>query len=272
MPVMKTPAARMPDLDTPVDIRREQSALVITINDQATRNAMGEALFNKGREALEEAHDDHSVRSVILTGAGGTFCSGGNLGMLATLRQMPRERTESAFAQFHGFIKAIQAMPVPVIAAVEGDAAGAGFSMALASDFIIASEKARFTMAYVQVGLTPDGGGSWFLAQYLPRPLASRLVMLGEPIRAHDLEHHGLIRQIVPAGETLEAAHTLAMVIALGPRAAIGRGKALLRAASSNTLDAHLDLEAQSFGEALQHPESIEGFQAFMEKRLPRYT
>ncbi|NKD55865.1 MULTISPECIES: oxepin-CoA hydrolase, alternative type [unclassified Haematospirillum] len=269
---MTITSTKIPNLDVPVDIRREHSALVITMHDPATRNAVGEVLFQKGREALEEVRHDTSIRSVILAGAGGTFCSGGNLSMLTTLRQQPQERTQAAFESFHGFIKAIRSAPVPVIAAVEGDAAGAGFSMALACDFIIASETARFTMAYVQVGLTPDGGGSWFLTRSLPHALASRLVILGEPIWARELDRYGLIRQMVPEGEVTEAARTFAMLIALGPRCAMERGKKLLQAAANNVLNTQMDLEAQNFGEALHHPESIEGMRAFMEKRPPRYT
>src|SRR5439155_3239640 len=168
-------------------------------------------------------------------------------------------------------IEAIRDCPKPVIAAVDGAAAGAGFSLALACDMIVAGESAKFVMAYVKVGLTPDGGGSWFLAQALPRQLASEMLFEGKPVLAPRLQQHGLVNRVVPDGTALDAALDWAGELAeLSPNA-VERIKALLRDAPGNSLSQHFDVEKQSFVESLQHRDAQEGISAFLEKRKPRY-
>lgn len=259
------------DLAQPVDIRRLDRTLVITINDPATRNAMGPELFTQGKAALEAIDDDPEIGAVILTGANGTFCSGGNLTMLGALKTQPASVLEATFETFHGFIAALRTVPVPVIGAIEGNAAGAGFSMAMACDLVIAAEDAKFSMAYIKVGLNPDGGASAFLSRGLPHQLVAEILYSGEAIAAERLYQLGAVNRLVPAGATLPAALKVAAQMAQGPRAALARCKQLVEGARQNSLSQQLDLEARLFGDAIRHPESTEGMRAFMEKRLPQF-
>lgn len=263
--------AQPEDLTQPVDIRRQDGILTITINDPATRNAMGTALFTDGKAALEAAASDDSIGAVILTGAGDTFCSGGDLRMLGGLKTQPDSVLEQAFDGFHGFITALRAVPVPVIAAVEGNAAGAGFSMAVACDLLIAAEDAKFSMAYIKVGLNPDGGASAFLSRGLPHQLVAEILFSGEAIEASRLHQLGVVNRLVPAGAALPTARALAARLTQGPRQALGRCKTLVEQARQNTLSQQLDLEAHLFGAAIRDAESTEGMRAFMEKRAPRF-
>lgn len=266
-----TSSAAMADLGQPVDIRRQGATLVITINDPATRNAMGADLFVQGKAALEAIADDPSIGAVVLTGAGGTFCSGGNLQMLGALKTQPEAVLTQTFDAFHGFIAALRTVPVPVIAAVEGNAAGAGFSMAVACDLIISAEDAKYSMAYIKVGLNPDGGASAFLSRGLPHQLVAEILFSGDAIDAGRLHQLGVINRLVPNGAALPTAMGLAALLAQGPRQALTRCKTLVEQARQNTLGQQLDLEATLFGDAIRSDESTEGMRAFMEKRLPRF-
>ena len=158
-----------------------------------------------------------------------------------------------------------------MIAAVDGAAAGAGFSLALACDMIVAGTSATFVMAYVKVGLTPDGGGSWFLAQALPRQLATEIIMEGKPVLAPRLHQLGLVNRLVPDGTALDAALAWADdLAALSPNAVV-RIKTLVGEAQGNTLAQHFEAEKHNFVECLHHHDAQEGISAFLEKRTPRY-
>jgi enoyl-CoA hydratase/carnithine racemase len=158
-----------------------------------------------------------------------------------------------------------------VIAAVEGAAAGAGFSLALACDFLVAAQNSVFVMAYSSVGLSPDGGGSWHLGRALPRPLVSQWLMLGEKISAADLHRWGLVNQLSPQGDALQEA--LALAERLNQRApnALASIKELLSSAQQQDLYAHLPQEKQHFVNNLHHPNAGIGIQAFLNKETPHY-
>ena len=171
----------------------------------------------------------------------------------------------------HGWVDALRGCPKPVIAAVDGAAAGAGFSLALACDLIVAGASARFGMAYVKVGLTPDGGGSWFLTQYLPRQLATEIMLEGKPVSAQRLHALGIVNRIVPDGTALDAALTWADELAELSMNAVERIKSLVTDAQTNTLAQHFTAEKECFIEALYHPDACEGITAFLDKRKPQY-
>ena len=146
----------------------EGRTLVLTISNPEHRNALGPEIYAPGVEALNAAESSPEVRSVVITGEGATFCAGGDLQRLQANRQKPPEVQAESIESLHNWIEAIRAFPKPVIAAVDGAAAGAGFSVALACDCIVAARDAVFVMAYSSVALSPDGGGSWSLARLLP--------------------------------------------------------------------------------------------------------
>ena len=143
--------------------------LILTISNPDFKNALGSEMYAAGIEALDAAESNPDIRSVVITGEGNTFCAGGNLQRLLANRDQSKEVQAQSIDGLHTWIEAIRTHPKPVIAAVEGAAAGAGFSLALACDFCVAADNAVFVMAYSTVGLSPDGGGSWALGRTLPR-------------------------------------------------------------------------------------------------------
>ena len=250
---------------------RRDATLILTISNPGAKNALHPDMYAAAIESLSTAERDPSVRAVVLTGAGDFFCAGGNLNRL--LENRAREKTFQADSidQLNGWIEAIRDCPKPVIAAVDGAAAGAGFSLALACDLIVAGESAKFVMAYVKVGLTPDGGGSWFLAQALPRQLATEIIMEGKPVLAPRLQQLGLVNRIVPDGTALDAALAWADELAQLSPNAVERIKTLVAEAQHNSLPEHFEAEKHSFVESLHHRDAQEGIGAFLEKRTPVY-
>ena len=245
--------------------------MVLTLSNPGQRNALGPDMYAAGIEALNAAETNPDVRSVVFTGEGAMFCAGGDLRRLQANRQLAPEVQAQSIENLHTWIEAIRTFPKPVIAAVEGAAAGAGFSLALACDFIVAASDAVFVMAYSNVGLSPDGGASWSLAQALPRPLASELLMAGERIVAPRLHALGLVNRISEPGHALEAA--LALAENLNNRApnVLASIKELLNEAPQATLTQRLAQEKLHFVRNLHHPNAGIGIEAFLGKRKPDY-
>ncbi|MDQ7969606.1 MAG: enoyl-CoA hydratase [Oxalicibacterium faecigallinarum] len=254
-----------------IQASRHNATLILTLSNPGAKNALHPDMFAAAIEVLSTAERDDSIRAVVLTGADDFFCAGGNLNRLLEHRKMdPLKQTEGVDL-LRGWIEAIRDCPKPVIAAVEGAAAGAGFSLALACDLIVAGKTSRFAMSYVKVGLTPDGGGSWFLSQALPRQLATELMIEGKPIAAERLHNLGLINRLVADGSTLTNALEWADELAGLPDNAMDRIKLLVREAADNSLSRHFEAERRHFVEALNHPHAEEGIHAFLEKRTPHY-
>jgi enoyl-CoA hydratase/carnithine racemase len=246
--------------------------MVLTISNPENRNALGPEIYAAGIEALNAADSNPEVRSVVLAGEGSTFCAGGNLQRLLDNRGKPREVQAQSIEGLHGWIEAIRTFPKPVIAAVEGAAAGAGFSLALACDFIVAADNAVFVMAYSSVGLSPDGGGTWSLARALPRQLASELLLCGERIAGARLHELGVVNRVVPAGSALDEA--LALAGRLNERApnALASIKELLNEAAVVPLTQQLASERDHFVRNLHHANGGIGIQAFLARQKPRYS
>lgn len=251
--------------------RREGATLVLTISNPEMRNALGPEIYAQGQAALREAKLDHGVRSVVITGEGASFCAGGNLQRLQANRQLSPDVQAQSIDLLHGFIHTLRDYPKPVIAAVEGAAAGAGFSLALACDFIVAADNAVFVMAYSSVALSPDGGGSWSLAQALPRQLVNQLLMCGERIGAERLHTLGVVNKVTPAGQALAQALELAQQLNERAPNALCSVKQLVSHAVDARMQDHLDLERGHFVRNLHHANGGEGIAAFLEKRKPSY-
>jgi enoyl-CoA hydratase/carnithine racemase len=245
--------------------------LVLTISNPEHRNALGPEMYAAGVEALNAADRNPDVRSVVIAGEGATFCAGGNLQRLLDNRQRPPEVQAQSIEGLHSWIEAIRTCPKPVIAAVEGAAAGAGFSLALACDFIVAADNALFVMAYSSVALSPDGGGSWALSRALPRQLVSELLMLGERLDAPRLQQLGVVNRITPAGGAL--AEALALAEKLNERApnVLSSIKELVADAATQPLAAQLAQERDHFVKNLHHANAGVGIAAFLAKQTPRY-
>jgi enoyl-CoA hydratase/carnithine racemase len=230
----------------------EGSTMVLTLSNPSQRNALGPEMYAAGIEALNGAENSDEVRSVVLVGEGAWFCAGGSLQRLLGNRERePAVQAESIEA-LHNWIDSIRTFPKPVIAAVEGAAAGAGFSLAMACDLIVAARHAVFAASYSSVALSPDGGLSWHLAQMLPRQLASEWLMLGGRIEAARLHALGVVNEVTENGQALGAA--LALAKRLGERA-------------PNSLAQERD----HFVRNLHHPNAGIGINAFLAKEKPRY-
>ena len=245
--------------------------MVLTLSNPEHRNALGPEIYAAGVEALSVAESSADVRSVVITGEGSTFCAGGNLQRLQGTRAKPSEVAAQSVESLHNWIESIRTFPKPVIAAVEGAAAGAGFSLALACDLVVAARNAVFVMAYTNVALSPDGGASWSLSRALPRQLVAELLMLGERIGPDRLHALGLVNRLSDAGQAL--ADALALAERLNQRApnALASVKELVNDAAHTTLTTQLGSERDHFVKNLYHANAGIGIAAFLSKETPRY-
>jgi enoyl-CoA hydratase/carnithine racemase len=245
--------------------------MVLTISNPEHRNALSPDMYAAGVEALNVAENSAEVRSVVLTGEGVHFCAGGNLQRLLANRQQPPEVQAQSVEGLHNWVETIRAFPKPVVAAVEGACAGAGFSLTLACDLVIAAQNSVFAMSYSSVGLSPDGGATWSLMRALPRATALQLLMCGERIGAERLQQLGVITQTSAPGEALHDA--LALCERLNARApnALASVKELVNDAPQVTLHAQLAAERDHFVRNLHHANAGEGIAAFLEKRPAQY-
>jgi enoyl-CoA hydratase/carnithine racemase len=266
------PTTRPPEpMPSELLTERDGAVLVLTLSDPATRNTLSHQALVAGIETLDVAESDPQVRAVVLRGDGAHFCAGGNLNGLVERRRAGPPAQVRMIDLLHQFVEALRTFPKPVIAAVEGAAAGAGFALALASDLIVAAEDARFVMSYAKLGLTPDAGASWHLARALPRQLAQRLIWLAEPVMARDLDDWGLLAARVPPGQARAEALALANRLAQMAPNALAGAKELLQQAPDATLAQQLASERDQFVANLFHANGDEGLKAFLEKRPPKF-
>lgn len=245
--------------------------LVVVNMNPTRRGALSPDLYAAIGQAMVGAEDPR-IRSVMLTSEGGFFCAGGDLNVLIERRKLSEDQRRNKVDELHDLVRAIRACPVPVIAAVEGGAAGAGASLALACDLIVASEGAKFTAAYVKAGLVPDAGLTSSLARMLPRPLAMEMCLLARPVTAERMEALGAVNAVVPADQVEATAHALADALAQGPRDSLGAIRRLVADAYEATEADQLDAERNAMARAAGGDEAAEGIAAFLEKRKPRFA
>jgi enoyl-CoA hydratase/carnithine racemase len=245
--------------------------MVLAISNPEQRNALDPAMYAAGVEALNVAETNPEVRSVVLTGEGSMFCAGGNLQRLQANRQQPPEVQARSIEGLHSWVEAIRTFPKPVIAAVEGPAAGAGFSLCLACDFIVAAQDAVFVMAYSTVALSPDGGATWHLSRMLPRQLASELLLGGERISAPRLHELGVVNKVTAPGAALAEALELAERMNARAPNALASIKELLNDAKDTSLSRQLASERDHFVRNLHHANAGIGIDAFLAKKPPLY-
>lgn len=250
---------------------RRGSTLVLTLSDPATRNSLSPLVSAAALEALDRAEADPLVRCVVLRGDGEHFCGGGNLPRLLGVRDGAPQPQLQSMQLLHGFVEALIGLPKPVIAAVEGFAAGAGVGLVLACDLVVAAEDARFVLSYGRVGLSPDAGASWQLARRLPRALAMRMLWLPTPQGAHEWQRLGLVNEVVDHGHALAQALQLGEQLAAMAPNALASAKQLMREALLSPLGEQLDRERDHFVRNLFHANGGEGIRAFLDKRKPRF-
>jgi len=249
----------------------EGQTMVLTLSNPEYRNALGPEMYAAGVEALNAAETNPDVRSVIITGEGSIFSAGGNLQRLQHNRQQAPEVQAQSIEGLHSWIEAIRTSSRPVIAVVEGPAAGAGFSLALACDLIVAASNSVFVMAYSSIALSPDGGGSWSLSRLVPRQLATELLMCGERIGADRLHQMGIVNRITEPGQALQQALVWAAQLNARAPNALGSIKELLAEADGSSLNAQLARERDHFVKNLHHANAGIGMGAFLNKETPKY-
>jgi 2-(1,2-epoxy-1,2-dihydrophenyl)acetyl-CoA isomerase len=247
---------------------REGAVLTITLNRPEVYNAFNRELHAALREALAEAADA-SVRCVVVTGAGKGFCAGQDLKEFSALSGSIGDALE---ATYHPNIRLVRALAKPVIAAVNGAAAGAGLSFACACDLRVASESATFVPGFVGIGLVPDSGGTWFIHRLLGFARAFEWMSANTRLSATQALEWGLVSEVIPADGFAARVAGLAEEWAARPTLAIGRTKQLFEHAYAASLDAQLALEAELQQASVGTADFAEGVGAFLEKRAPNFT
>jgi 2-(1,2-epoxy-1,2-dihydrophenyl)acetyl-CoA isomerase len=257
-----------------VDVRIEDSVAEITLNRPERLNAWTDQFGRELRKALLEDAADPSVRAVLITGAGRGFSSGADLKEMlerGTSGDQPPEVGDLLRERYHPIIKGIRELPKPVVAAVNGPAVGIGCSLALACDLIWAAESAIFGLAFVNIGLVPDGGSTFLVPVAVGKARALEMALLGEPVPAPQALDWGLINRVVPDGKLMDEARGLARKLAAGPTRSYANSKRALNNSVMPIMDAQLELEAEMQGELTKSADFFEGVSAFVQKREPQF-
>lgn len=262
----------MTDDDSSILVERDGNLGWVRINRPERLNALIGDMREEIEAGLAELDDDEAVRCVAITGSGRAFSTGGDVGYMAELADANdvdgfRELVDAGIR----VIKRIDGMRKPVIAAVNGAAAGAGASLALACDIRIASQNASIGLTFTRIGLHPDWGGAYFLPRLIGSAVAAELVFTGGMINARRAERLGLVNKVVPAEELEGAVRGLAGQIAGGAPDVIAAAKRTLRRSLAADLDEILEMEKAAQLEAFESEDFAEGVQAFLEKRSPRF-
>jgi 2-(1,2-epoxy-1,2-dihydrophenyl)acetyl-CoA isomerase len=246
--------------------------LNVTLNRPERLNAFTEPMHMALRAAIQRAHDDPGIRAVLLTGAGRAFCAGQDLGDRDPRRMDgPPDLGQTLDTFYNPTLRLIRALEKPVIAAVNGVAAGAGANMALACDIVLAARSARFIQAFSKIGLTPDAGGSWTLSRLLGEARAKGLALTAEPLSADKAESWGLIWRAVDDDQLMPEAQALAARLAAGPTRGLGLTKVSIQSAATRSFDDQLDVERDLQRIAGRTADYAEGVTAFLDKRLPTF-
>lgn len=250
-----------------LEMHREGPVLILTLSNPEARNAINPAVYRSAAKAIRATAGFRTVRAIVLRGEGEHFSGGGDLRRLARQRKLPAAEQRGHIDALHEWLMAIEEAPQPVIAAVEGAAMGGGFSLCLACDLIVAAEDAKFAMSYINVGLSPDGGGTDSLARALPPQAALEMLLDGKPWTAGRLHGLGVINKVVPHGEAGAAALDWAQQLARGPFEVQARIKQLVYAARGRSRREQMEAERESFVTSLYSDESGERIKEFLSPR-----
>jgi 2-(1,2-epoxy-1,2-dihydrophenyl)acetyl-CoA isomerase len=252
-----------------IRVERDGAVATITLDRPAALNALTVPMKVALAAALQDVGGDPAVRAVILTGAGRAFCAGQDLDERTAADAPPLDA--EIRDRYIPIVRAMRAMGQPVIAAVNGVAAGAGAALAFACDLRMAASDARFVLAFGRIGLVPDSGATWFLPRLVGPAQAAELALVGDPVDAETALRIGLVSRLVPAERLLEEAQALAARLAAGSAPALAATKRLLDAAWTTHLESAMAAEAVAQGRLGGGPDHAEGLAAFREKRVPRF-
>ena len=252
-------------------LEKENRIGKITLNRPDVLNALDKKTYSEIGTAIEDVREDKDIRVVIITGAGKAFCSGLDLTYAATIVDMSPLEFRSTIRRLQEIFR-LERLEKPVIAAVNGYAMGNGCDLALACDFRIASENARFEMTYVKLGLIPDIGGTYRLARLVGLGKAKELILTGDRIDTKEAERIGLVNRVVPANELESATMKFAEKLAKGAPVAIGLSKMAINSAIDTNLSAALENEVYGQSLCLQTEDVKEGTMARLQRREPKFT
>jgi 2-(1,2-epoxy-1,2-dihydrophenyl)acetyl-CoA isomerase len=258
--------------DQPVLVEQRAGYRIITFNRPDRLNAFNEAMHDALRAALADVQADETCRALMITGSGRGFCTGQDLNERLAKPGETVVLGGALEAHYNPLVRKLRELPIPVVAAVNGVAAGAGCNIALACDIVLAAHSASFIQSFARVGLVPDSGGTWTLPRLVGDARARGLALLAEPLSAGQAEAWGLIWKCVDDATLASEAHKLCEHFAAAPTQGLALIKRALNASANNTLDVQLDLERDLQREASLTPDYAEGVRAFMEKRKPNFT
>ena len=259
-----------------LELCTENGVAILTMNRPDARNALSMDMRKLLCDALHEVELDTAVRCVVLTGEGDHFMAGGDVkGMGESIKKSPEEIRKEFMLRIHDLhpiMFAMRRMPKPIIASCRGAAAGAGVSIALACDLIIASEEAFFTLAYCKIGTSPDGSSSFHLPRAVGIKKAMEIALLGDRFDANTAKDIGMINFVVPSSELESETRKLAERLARGPTHVYGNTKALFYRSLESEFESQLQSEAEYFSDCASRRDFKEGVSAFIEKRSPNFT
>ncbi len=249
----------------------ENNVATITFNRPEAANAMDPLMAKEFGAAAIDADADPAVRAVVLTGAGRMFCAGGDLGSFAQAGDGTRKLLMRMTGDLHLGLSRLARGKAPVIGAVNGTAAGAGFSLVMACDLAIAAESAVFTMAYTRAGLSPDGSSTYAMPRKIGDRRTRELMLTNRLLSSQEALDWGIVNQVVADAELLGEAQGLAQRLASGPTAAFAAVKTLLNGTFEQTLESQMELEARAIAGLAAGHDGQEGISAFFEKRKPMF-
>ncbi len=261
--------------DDSILLARDGAIATLTLNRPDSLNSLDLAMMDALVVNAMALAADGSVRCIVIRGAGRHFMAGGDIRTFAASLGAPPAQRRQDFARIvqrvHAAIETIYRMPHPVIAAVHGAVAGFGLSLMCACDLAVAADSSYFTSAYRHIGLTPDGGATYALPRIVGAKKAMEIVLLGERFGVDEALRLGLINRVVPEAELAAAVGKLAAALASGPALAMRNGKRLINQSLGHSLSMQLDAEARSFAACSAMPDFVEGVDAFLDKRTPRF-
>lgn len=243
----------------------------ITLNRPDAANALNAAMARELMEASIRASEDRAVRAVILTGAGRMFSGGGDLKSFAAQGERLPSHLKEVAGHLHLAISRFVRMEAPVIAAVNGSAGGAGLSLCMFADLVIAAESAKFTLAYTRAGLSPDGGSTYFLPRIIGVRRTLELALTNRVLSAKEALEWGMVNKVVADSELQSQAQALARQLAAGAPGALGTAKRLLHHSFTESLETQMELEAQGIAAQAGTANAREGIAAFIAKRAPKF-
>ena len=244
----------------------------ITLNRPAQLNALNIEMAEAFEAAVNQLAEKPDLRVILIKGAGRGFMAGGDLGVIQRALTEGPDIVDAIMLPLHRGLTKLAELPQPVLASLHGPVAGAGMSVAMAADLAIASDDAKFTLAYARIGASPDGSGTWHLPRLVGLRRALEIALLADTIDAHEAHRLGLINFVVPTADLATRTAALAERLATGPTQAYGRIKRLLRESLDRTLPAQLDAEREAFHDSMKTSDFREGIAAFLGKRKPDFN